>query len=361
MTSESVWPRVFAALIAVVAFGYFVYLAGDILLPFFFAGVVAYLLNPVIAFFVQRGLRRDRLVIAMYLAVAALLFLAAQTVVPMVSEFFAAQQGRVAEYQMTLKRLPGEAQKTLVKNLPIGGEQAAAVVRGLEPKIVALAADLPELILLRLPVLFELALIPFVTYFALVQGPSLIQEFVEVCPNRHLEKALSLLGKIDEALGNYLRGMFLEAVAVGAVTWLGLLFLGVHYAWQIGLATGVANVVPYLGPICGGVLGASVAYAQFHTLGAAGDVLLLAAAVRLLDDSVFQPTIMHRAVELHPVVILFALLLGGSLFGILGLLFAVPVACILKEAGVVLYDWYVAETGQRKTSFTRHALRIPYL
>ena len=105
----------------------------------------------------------------------------------------------------------------------------------------------------------------------------------------------------------------------------------------------------------------SVAFFQYGDLLTVGKVLLLAWGVQLVDNWVVQPALLRTAVELHPVTVVFVLLLGGQLFGFLGLLFAVPAVCVLKEAAYVVWEWTRAEQGLSRAGFSGHALRIPYL
>jgi predicted PurR-regulated permease PerM len=98
---------------------------------------------------------------------------------------------------------------------------------------------------------------------------------------------------------------------------------------------------------------------QFHSLGAVLRVMAAMVAIKFLDDWVFQPAIMRRAVHLHPLLLLFAILAGGQLFGFFGLVFAVPVAATLQAAVQVLHDWYSTEIGRAPTHFSRHVASIP--
>ena len=361
MITEGALIRLALAGIALVVAAVLLSRLGSVLLPFLLAVVLAYVANPLITPLEARGVRRDRLVLAFFLSVVAVLVVAAQVVVPWVAELVAVQKARFPAYMTLFRHLPEQLERELVARLPVGGDSISRALEAGQEHLVTWLQSMPKTMVGMAPLLLDLAIVPFVMYFLLVQGPDLIEGFVRACPSRHMEKALSLVCQIDEVLGNYLRGLFTISLAVGFATWLGLTILGVHYALEISVLTAVTNLVPYLGPVVGGAAGAAVAYFQFHTTDAVVRVLALVAVVRFLDDWVFQPVIMQSAVELHPVLIAFALMAGGHLFGFLGLLFAVPVVCILKEAGRVVYDWYIAESGLKQTHLSRHALRLPYL
>lgn len=340
---------------------YFVSYTAEVLMPFALAAVVAYLVNPAITVFEARGWRRDRLVPALYLSVLVGLILAANVVVPWAIETVTVQRAKVPQYMVMMRRIPDQLEKEALTSLPMGGEQAAEGIRALKPKLATAWQAVPTVLLGLLPLAAVAGLMIFVSFFALIQGPQIIQGFVSACPNKHVEKALSLISQVDFALGNYTRGLLLEAAVVSAMTWAGLLVLGINFSWEIALLCGVTNMVPYLGPVVGGAAGAAVAYFQFKNVVVVGKVLALFGVVQFLDNWIVQPIIMQNAVELHPVAVIFVLLVAGQLFGFFGLIFAVPAACILKEFGRIVFDWYIGESGGKKAPFSSHALRIPYV
>lgn len=331
-----------------------------VLSPFLLAVVAGYLANPLVGALQARGLRRDRLVPGLYAAVALALVLAANLLVPWLIETVTVQKAKFPEYLALLRTLPALLEHEAAR-LPFGADTATRAIRAAAASVQARTQALPGTLLGLVPALMGLALVPFVMYFVLTEGTRVLEGFVRACPARHVEKVLSLICQVDEVLGNYVRGMLLEAAVVAAMTWAGLAWLGVRYPFEIGLISGLTNMIPYLGPVCGGLAGGAVAFFQFKQFPMVAKVFGVCAGVQVVDNWVVQPVIMRSAVELHPVLLIFSLLVGGEVFGFFGLLFAVPVVCILKEAGAVVYDWYIAEAGLKKSSFSRHALRLPYL
>jgi len=334
--SQNRFPVFWVTVIAVLAAYYLLRSAAQVLLPFLLAVVAGF-----------------------YLLALALLVLAADVLIPWSIEAATSLRAKMPEYLALARQLPEMLEKEAAK-LPIGGEVAVRGIQSLKARALACAQALPETAMGLMPALLGLPLIPFVMYFVLLRGPDVIEGFVKVCPSRHMEKVLSLICQIDEALGNYLRGLFLEAAVVSLLTWVGLWYLKVRYAWEIALLSGLTNMIPYLGPVAGGLAGGLVAFFQFQSVAMVLKVFFLAWVVQILDNWVVQPLILREAVEIHPVLLILSLMIGGQLLGFFGLLFAVPAVCILKEAGRVVYDWYVAESGAKKTSFSLHALRIPF-
>jgi len=167
--------------------------------------------------------------------------------------------------------------------------------------------------------------------------------------------------EVDNSLGKYVRGILLEAVCVGVIAYIGFSIIGLNYALQVAMVVGLANIVPYVGPIVGAVIGVAIAIFEWGTLGGILQVLLVCAMVRFFEDWFIQPFVLQHAVHMHPVVIVFALMSGAELFGFWGLLFAVPIACVLQVLVTVVWQWYVSEYRWHKDTLPSDALRIPLI
>ena len=128
-------------------------------------------------------------------------------------------------------------------------------------------------------------------------------------------------------------------------SFLGLVILDVDNAIVIALLSGISSLVPYLGAAVGALVGGGMAFYQFGTFSAAMKVIALFIGIRLADEIFLQPVIAKHSVHLHPMAFLLALILGGELFGFMGLLFAIPAACILKALVQVSWSWYSSERG----------------
>lgn len=361
---SAVENRVFALLcgsfILVAAFFFLAYLGGIAFL-FFLGIVLAYLFNPFIVRLEARGYRRSRLVLGFYLIVIGGLALAARILVPLAIAALVSQKAHLGEFLDVLQRIPADIERDWLIKLPVGSEQAIAAVHAGHDWVVRSVASLPTALLELSPKLFDLVLLPFITYFALVEGPGWVHSLIRVCPNRHVEKVMSLVYQVDEVLGSYIRGLMLDSLLFGTVTWAALSLLGLDYALEVAVFAGLVNVVPYLGPFSAGIVAGALGFMQFHSLPAVIRMMAAMVAIKFLDDWVFQPAIMRRAVHLHPLLLLFAILSGGQLFGFFGLVFAVPVAASLQVAAQVLYDWYSTEIGQAPPSFSRRVAGMPII
>lgn len=327
--------------------GAFLYAIRVVLPPFVMAAILAYLLNPAVSFFEVRGFRRDTVVLILFglLLAAAVGFIYLGSVafwqdlpdlrgqwpiyMARAEEAVVRLQNDLAEYVWVLKEK--QVLERAVKSA------MAWVDRALwhSPSVVASAVN----------IMVNALLTPFIAFFFLKGGSRVAQMVLDICPGRWVERVLSLLSKIDQVLGNYTRGVVFEAFLVGVLSVGGLWYIGLDYAALIGIATGLGNMIPYAGPFFGGAVGMVVALFQFGTLNAFAKVFLIFVVVHYIDSYVLQPLIMKRSVDLNPVTVVFALMCGGTLAGVWGLVFAVPVASLVKEASRILFEWYRAERG----------------
>jgi putative permease len=181
-------------------------------------------------------------------------------------------------------------------------------------------------------------IVPFVVFFLLKDGRKMKKTFIHLIPNRYFEMTLTVLHKIDQQLGWYLRGQFTEAFVVGFLSVLALWLLDVQYFIIIGVFAGLANMIPYVGPVAGAVPAIVVTLINGNEPFKLLYIIIAFAVVQLIDNILLQPMVLSKSVHLHPLIIVFAVLIGGQFFGILGMLLAVPAAGIIKVTSSELYQ-----------------------
>ena len=193
------------------------------------------------------------------------------------------------------------------------------------------------------PSVVHLVAIPFMSFFLLKDGREMKKTLIGMVPNRYFEFLLDLLYKMDLALGNFLRGQFLDGLIVGSLTTIAMWVLNVKYSLLIGMFAGLANLIPYVGPIAGASLAVMVVLLTTADLAQVAVVLLAFLLVKLLDDIVIQPITVGRSVRMHPLLVLIVIIIGGHYFGVMGMLLAVPVTGFIKvalQAGTSLFRKY---------------------
>lgn len=173
-------------------------------------------------------------------------------------------------------------------------------------------------------------IIPFATFFFLKDGSYLRRQMLRLVPNKYFETTLSLIDKIESRLGVYLRGVLLQSIIVAVTSWITLSLVGLTNALSVGIAVGIANTIPYFGPIIGYILSVIVSILETGDFSLVLPCMLAILAVQILDNVVLQPFIFSRSADIHPVAILFIIMIGAETAGILGMLVAIPLATIIK-------------------------------
>jgi predicted PurR-regulated permease PerM len=352
----------FPSLTALVLAGaalYAIYRVHDALTPFVLAAAFAYVVNPAITYFEARGRRRSHLILAGYLCAVILGILAYAGVKSLIVDEAEHLGANAPTYFAQFQKFAGAQEAKLTRSLPLPPKVAEKVLDTGVGTIMERLQSLPSSFLLLLPLLAHAMLVPFIGFFFLLDGPGGFEDMIQAMPSRYVEQAIHLTGEIDTALGNYLRGIIVVAFAIGLASFVGLFLLGVDNAFAIAVLSGLSSFVPYMGVVIGILIGGGMAFYQFGTFAAFGKVVLLFVGIRLADEIMLQPVIARHSVHLHPMVFLLALILGAEMFGFLGLVFAIPAACILKALIQVGWSWYASESGLA-APFSAGGEAVPY-
>lgn len=196
---------------------------------------------------------------------------------------------------------------------------------------------------------YAFLVIPFATFFFLKDGSKIRRDILQLVPNKYFETTLSLIDKIETRLGIYFRSVLLQSILVAFSSWLALTIVGLENALSVGIAVGLANTIPYFGPVIGYILSIIVSIIEVGDFNLVLPCIIAILFVQLLDNMVFQPFIFSRSADMHPVAILFIIMIGAETAGILGMLIAIPIATIIKitinQVSWSLNNYYVFRTG----------------
>lgn len=194
--------------------------------------------------------------------------------------------------------------------------------------------------------ILNLVLAPVLAFFILKDLPVIKETIVNLVPEGRRLEVLDIIGKVNEVLSGFLKGQIIIASFVGVLATIWFWILGLKFPLLLGIIAGVFNIVPYFGPIIGGGTAAIVAlFGTANPLFRALIVIIGMFVIQQIDSMLISPLVLKRQVNLHPVLIVFSLLIGGSLLGILGLLLAVPVAAVSK---VLVYHFIERSNGYSK-------------
>ena len=304
--------------------------SGMVLTPLILASLLSVLLNPLVVMLEGRGLNRTGAVtlvmgIITLLVIWLMIFLA-----PMISHEFKTISRLIKDETPATLLLK---MKTLLnKYLPMlkNPEITNRIMSRAEKSIYSMLNNSIQLIPTILPMAISLFLIPFMTFFMLKDGRRLKKSFIQTLPNRYFEMTINLIHKIDGQLGSFIRGQMLVSLCIGCLSIIALGILRVPYFLIIGAVAGIANLIPYFGPIVGAIPAIILNVIDKGSLSAALVVILAFIAIRLIDDTLVSPNILGRSLEIHPLLVIIVIFIGGEMFGIMGLLLCIPVTGIIK-------------------------------
>lgn len=182
-------------------------------------------------------------------------------------------------------------------------------------------------------------IIPFLAFYILKDFKLIEKSVITFVPKSHRKSMIRLLLDIDFALGNYIRGQLLVAAIVGVLAYLGYWLIGMPYALLLAGIVAIFNIVPYLGPFFGAapaiLMAATVSWKMVLY------VAIVNTVVQILEGNVVSPQVVGRTLHMHPLSIILALLIGGELAGIVGLILAVPCFAVLKVIFQHVSQYYV--------------------
>lgn len=320
--SRWVWLLTLAGVVALVV------VASDIAGFIVLGAVAAYLLVPLVNALERRGLGRTRataLVLAVLLSVTGVVL---ALTLPSALDQLQSLQGRWENGD--LLNLVRNLEASLADKLGFVEPRQLGLVAALQAAIRADTGPLIGYVPDALETVGSAFVVPFVLFALLKDGPTLRKRLLSVVPNRYFEFAMTVVYKADAHLGGYLRGQALIALLVGASTALGLGVLGVDYYLVLGLVTGLANFVPYVGFVVSATLCVAVSIVTTEGTSQVASILILFVVLQTIENVVFQPWITGRNVSMHPVMVLLAILVGGRVAGVMGMALGVPVAAVLK-------------------------------
>jgi predicted PurR-regulated permease PerM len=172
--------------------------------------------------------------------------------------------------------------------------------------------------------------VPFAAFFFLKDGSKIRRDLLQLVPNKYFETTLTVIDKIEKRLGLYFRSVLMQSFLVALSSWTTLSIAGLDNSMSVGIAVGLANTIPYFGPILGYFLSIIVSIIETGNFSLVAACILAIFIVQMLDNIVFQPMLFSRSADMHPVAILFIILIGAETAGILGMLIAIPLATVIK-------------------------------
>jgi predicted PurR-regulated permease PerM len=336
-------PKLIFALAAFAAFCF----VADFLLPVLMSVAFSYLLYPIVRLMQKIKLGNGRRlpdVVAVILAFLVFFFFLAEAIhilmVPVATQITTlskALPGFAAQATASMNMIFGpKARSTLPPNIQSMLDQALSSVSG---TVMTIAQELVTSTVRVARSMASMVLVPFLTFYFLKDWKTLKAMCIEIFPYDKQAMADRIITEIGSMLCTYVDNMLKLCLVAAACLTIGNYVLGVQYTLVLGLLAMLTEMIPLVGSVVGTVTAVFVALLQRPAL--ALQVLILYLVYYQVDSQVIMPNLVGKAITLHPVLIILAVIIGGKIAGVVGLIFAVPVLAIIKI--LYHYFWHMGE------------------
>jgi predicted PurR-regulated permease PerM len=337
--SARVVAKVVLIIAAVVAGIYFAYLIREVIGLFMIAAFFAVAITPAVNWLDQRRIPRSLAILLVYLSIAASIFGIGLLIVPPLVNGVTDLSDNLPGYVDDLRHnktfrdydnryhITGKL-RDQAQQLPSKLGDAAGTLR-----------DVTVGVFNRFVQLFSILVI---TFFLVKDGHRLLNFLYRQVPAERARRLRKIAGDISDAIAGYVFGNFVISILAGLVTYVTLRVLGVPFALPLAILFGFFDLIPLVGATLGGILvGIVVAFVNFPV----GLIVWVAVLIlyQQVENNLIQPLVYGKAVELHPLIVIIAILIGAALLGVLGALIAIPAAAAVQA---VVRDYWRFRQGE---------------
>ena len=314
-------------------------LFGTLLIAFF----ITMLLKPAVIFFESKGHKRIWVISTIYFLFFSMLGLFFTYTIPLLTSELKEFSTNLPTYIPYIKAQGELISNTIESRFPSIHlpDIIPTIQEKLQSKASSIASNMTSMAGQIINILTLSVLVPFISFFFLKDGYLIQKSLLAMIPNRYFEMFALLFHKVMNAIALYIRGQLIDAAAVGIMTGLGLSLIGFPYAIVIGLVAGVGNIIPYLGPIIGFIPAAFIMFVtpEWFNVDALIWVLAIFALVQIIESTVVYPIAVGNTVEMHPLLIILGITIGGQIAGIMGMIIVIPLIAIIKVTIEVYFKY----------------------
>jgi len=312
---------------------YFLFLVRDVVFSFLIGGVLAYFLYRPVLWMERKGIRRTWAILILYVVLSVSLALILWFTIPNLIKELSNVAALLPQYAIKLENFmdhinglqwPGKLDEIIQQNT---GNFESHIYDSLQSCI----AGMYGLASKALIIIFA----PIMAFYILKDWEGIKTGLASLLPPVIRRELGSLALQIDRVIIEFSKGYLMISAIIGLLIGLAAALIGVKYALLIGILSGIGELIPYFGPILGGIPAIGLALSQSPY-----DAIYMAIAIvviQQIESNIITPRLMGDRVGMHPLMMVFVLLAGGELMGIWGMLIAVPLAASLKIIGHYLY------------------------
>ena len=327
------------------------WLLAPVLSPFALAALLGWLGDPLVDRLERARFKRNTAVILVFSAMSLLLLVAAVLLVPMLEQQIVTLVHSLPGYRdwFVGTALPWVEQRTGLEILSwLDPERLFTLIREHWERAGGIAATVLGYVsrsgFALLGLLANIVLLPVLTFFFLRDWDLLVARVGLLVPRDHVDTVRTLARESDAVLGGFLRGQFLVMLILGVLYAIGLWGVGLDLGILIGILAGLLTFVPYLGPASIVVFGGIAAMVQFGDWQHLAGVAVVFTVGQIIESYWLTPKLVGDRIGLHPMAVIFAVTAGGTLFGFLGMLLALPVAAVANVLLRYAHERYTASS-----------------
>ncbi|MCH8556757.1 MAG: AI-2E family transporter [Balneolia bacterium] len=331
ITAEKVTRFIVYSLVAGLV-GFLVWRFSGLLVYVVVSLILSYLLNPLVSRMQANGMNRTLAALLVIFSLLLLLIWVSTTIIPNIGNQILrlAQQFNIETITFitrtiedyTIQVIPYLPEGYLTSNVNTFFDRFFDVdnIQSVVTNLLGLFTNL----------FWAVLILPFMTFFFLKDGSKLRRQILTLVPNKYFETIISIISKIETRLGTHFRAVAIQSTLVGVFGWLFLSIAGLNNSVAVGAAIGISNTIPYFGPVLGYLLSIVIAIIETGDFSLVINCILAVMLVQIMDNIIFQPAIFSRSADIHPLYVLFIILIGAELAGLIGMLIAIPTATILR-------------------------------
>ncbi|RAR41919.1 AI-2E family transporter [Paenibacillus sp. MDMC362] len=320
-----------------------------IVLPIILSGILYYLLNPLVDVMEKWKIKRGWSILILYLVIAGILTIVVLAVIPVLRnqimgliDNFPTYSEKVRQQfeDLTGSELYNQIQETMNINSQewwtTVTQKATELLNHTWSKVGGFLGAFTEVVL-------SIVTVPFVLFYMLKDGKKLPLKILSFLPTKSRSGILHVLQDINHQISSFIRGQIIVSFCIGILLYIGYMIIGLDYALILAIIASFTSVVPYLGPAI------AITPALIVALVTSPVMLLKMVAVwtivQLIEGKFISPQIMGKTLKIHPITIIFVILTAGNLFGVVGILLAVPGYAVLKVCVSHIFEWFKDTSG----------------
>ncbi|EAC5222570.1 AI-2E family transporter [Listeria monocytogenes] len=317
--------------------------------PIILAGISYYLFNPIIDWLEKHKWKRGWAIALLYLVIIGLIILLFSFVIPAVKDQIVSLFKSFPGYwdQITQKfdefsrsslfdQIKDKLNTNMSDIMKTLSTKGTSVINSAISSIGSIVGTVTEVVL-------AIVTTPLVLFYLLKDGKKLPDFLLKMLPVNGRAHTRQVLGEANHQISSYIRGQIIVSLCIGILLFIGYLIIGLPYALTLAIIAACTSIVPYLGPAI--AITPAIIIAIVTSPWLLIKLIIVWCVVQLLEGKFISPQVMGKTLKVHPITILFVILVAGNLFGILGVIFAVPGYAVLKVIVTHVFIWFKRISG----------------